>query len=66
MPRTPREAAYVLVGLGVIGFQRAQVRRRQLTRQLAEWEKRLPDPAREILQVLKTGRPAPPTPPPAS
>jgi hypothetical protein len=34
-----REGAYVAVGLGVLGFQRAQVRRVELTRQLeAQWE----------------------------
>jgi len=29
-----REATYVAVGLGVLGFQRAQVRRRELERRL--------------------------------
>jgi hypothetical protein len=29
-----QDAAYVAVGLGVIGFQRAQVRRQELTKQL--------------------------------
>lgn len=31
-----KEAAYVAVGLGVLGFQRAQVRRVELTKQLEE------------------------------
>ena len=31
-----KEAAYVAVGFGVLGFQRAQVRRRELARQLRE------------------------------
>jgi len=29
-----KDAAYVAVGLGVIGFQKAQVRRREITKQL--------------------------------
>ena len=33
--KTLRDAAYVTIGLGVIGFQRAQVRRQELTKQLA-------------------------------
>jgi hypothetical protein len=34
-----KEGAYVAVGLGVLGFQRAQVQRVELTRQLeAQWE----------------------------
>jgi septal ring factor EnvC (AmiA/AmiB activator) len=34
--RTARDAAYVVVGLGVLGFQRAQVRRQELNKRLAE------------------------------
>jgi hypothetical protein len=34
--RTARDAAYVVVGLGVLGFQRAQVRRQELTKRLSE------------------------------
>lgn len=34
--RTTRDAAYVVVGLGVLAFQRAQVRRQELTKRLAE------------------------------
>ncbi len=33
--RTARDAAYVAVGLGVLGFQKAQVRRRELAQRLA-------------------------------
>lgn len=33
---TLKDAAYVAVGLGVLGFQRAQVRRNELTKQLEE------------------------------
>lgn len=34
--KTARDAAYVVVGLGVLGFQRAQVRRQELSKRLAE------------------------------
>ena len=34
--KTLKDAAYITVGLGVIGFQRAQVRRQELTKQLNE------------------------------
>lgn len=36
-----REVAYVAVGLGVLGFQRAQARRRQMAAQLRELERRI-------------------------
>jgi hypothetical protein len=32
--KTARDAAYVVVGLGVLGFQRAQVRRQELQKRL--------------------------------
>ncbi len=35
LSRTARDAAYVAVGLGVMGFQRAQVRRRELVQRLS-------------------------------
>jgi DNA-directed RNA polymerase len=34
--KTARDAAYVVIGLGVLGFQRAQVRRRELIKYLTE------------------------------
>jgi len=34
--RTARDAAYVAVGLGVLGFQRAQVRRQELRKRLGD------------------------------
>ncbi|HUC37254.1 MAG TPA: hypothetical protein VMR97_09035 [Acidimicrobiales bacterium] len=34
--RTARDAAYIAVGLGVLGFQRAQVRRQELLKLIAE------------------------------
>lgn len=33
--KTAKDAAYVAVGLGVLGFQRAQVRRQEIAKQLA-------------------------------
>lgn len=39
--KTLQDAAYVAVGLGVIGFQKAQVRRQELTKQLDETRKEL-------------------------
>lgn len=36
LTHTARDAAYTAVGLGVLGFQRAQVRRRELERQLQD------------------------------
>lgn len=35
LTKLARDAAYVAVGFGVLNFQRAQVRRRELTKQLA-------------------------------
>ena len=34
--KTARDAAYVVVGLGVLGFQRAQVRRQELQKRITE------------------------------
>lgn len=53
MQRALREAAYVAVGFAVIGVQRAQVRRRELARQLPEIEQHLPAGVREILDTLR-------------
>lgn len=36
LPKFVRDATYVVVGLGVIGFQKAQVRRVELAKQLQE------------------------------
>jgi hypothetical protein len=53
VPHSLRDAAYILVGLSVIGFQRAQVARRELARQLPD----LPDPAElaELADHLPAG-----------
>jgi hypothetical protein len=41
--RTARDAAYVAVGLGVLGFQRAQVRRQELAKRLGQPRAELED-----------------------
>ncbi len=40
---TLKDVAYVAIGLGVLGFQRAQVQRVELTKQLETWLGELPD-----------------------
>lgn len=52
LPRSLRDAAYVLVGLGVLGFQRAQVARRELTRQLPDLAEHLPAGIRDVVEEL--------------
>jgi hypothetical protein len=37
LSKTLKDGAYVAIGLGVLGFQRAQVHRVELTRQLEGW-----------------------------
>ena len=34
--KTLKDAAYVVIGLGVLGFQKVQVRRNELTKQLGQ------------------------------
>ena len=41
LTKTLKEAAYVAIGFGVLGFQRAQVRRRQVTELAQDLERRL-------------------------
>jgi DNA repair exonuclease SbcCD ATPase subunit len=48
-----KEAAYVAVGLGVLGFQRAQVQRVELTKQLEEQLRNLPSPIDGYAQLAK-------------
>lgn len=54
---TARDAAYVAVGLGVLAFQKAQVRRQELTKRLAEdrgrVEYRFSDVREELGRQLK-------------
>ena len=55
--KTARDALYVAVGLGVLGFQRAQVRRQELVKQLgdprAEVESRLGEVRGKLTQRVK-------------
>jgi hypothetical protein len=46
-----RDAAYVAVGLGVLGLQRAQVRRHELTRRAGD----LDDRVAQVRSVVSTG-----------
>ncbi|MDP9389498.1 MAG: hypothetical protein M3Q48_16675 [Actinomycetota bacterium] len=55
VPRTVRDAAYVVVGFGVLAAQRAQVRRRELSRKLRTLEECLPTAARDVLDVMREG-----------
>lgn len=50
---TLKEVGYMAVGLGVLGFQRAQVERVGLIKQLDRIEETLPDPARELVQSVR-------------
>lgn len=45
LSKTLKDAAYVAIGFGVIGFQRAQVRRQDLLRELRVQRARLEDQA---------------------
>lgn len=69
--KTLKDAAYVTVGLGVLGIQQAQVRRRELRHQvergvaatrgqLGQLGERVPDQARDLLgQVTVVAREVP-------
>ena len=65
LAKTLEDAAYVTIGFGVLAFQKTQVRRRELTKQLLdaakdfeariepvveEFEGRLPEPAKQAVQ----------------
>jgi ribosome recycling factor len=56
--KTARDAAYVAVGLGVMGFQRAQVRRQELVKRFAQprtlIESRLGDVRGEFTKSVKS------------
>lgn len=53
---TLRDAAYVAVGFGVLAFQKAQVRRRELEKQFEgqskQWREQLAGVAREFKTIL--------------
>jgi DNA anti-recombination protein RmuC len=48
LPTTVKDAAYVTVGLGVLGFQKAQERRVELTKQLEEQRKQLREQRKQL------------------
>ncbi len=56
--KSTRDAAYVVVGLGVLAFQRAQVRRQELAKKLAEpkslVEDRIGDVRGQITKQVQT------------
>ncbi len=57
MTKTLQEAAYVAIGFGVLGFQRAQVRRRQLADQLQRQRPEMEAQLAEVrTQVTELGR----------
>jgi len=47
--QTLKDSAYVAVGLSVLGFQRAQVARRELEVRLDDVEQRLPDHVKVVV-----------------
>lgn len=49
-----KDAAYVAVGFGLIGFQRAQVRRREIERRLEDIEAGLPPQARAVVETARS------------
>ncbi len=50
---TVRDVAYTVVGLGLLGFQRAQVQRRWALSRLEAAERQLPDEARQALRQVR-------------
>lgn len=53
-PETLRETGYVLVGLGVLWFQRAQVLRRELARDLPDLREPVAGAVRGAVDVLRS------------
>jgi len=53
LPESLRNALDITVGLGLLGFQRAQVQRRSLERRLEQVEPDLPDPARSVSRQFR-------------
>ena len=55
--KTLQDAAYVAVGFGVIGFQRAQVRRQELRKRLAAGRPDLPDYRAKLTELRERVEP---------
>ena len=57
LKKTIQDAAYVTVGLGVIGFQRAQVRRQELKKQLGaqrqQFETQMTEARSQVQKLVK-------------
>ncbi len=53
VPKDLKDAAYVAIGLGVLGLQRAQVRRRELTKLAKELEDRLAPALKDLEERLE-------------
>ena len=52
LPKTVKDAVYVAVGLGVISFQRAQVRRQELLRQLRSQRSQAQEQVNELVSTV--------------
>jgi predicted component of type VI protein secretion system len=53
VPKDLKDAAYVAVGLGLMGLQRAQVRRRELAKLAKELEERLAPALKDLEERLE-------------
>ncbi len=53
VPKDLKDAAYVALGLGVLGWQRAQVRRRELAKLAKDLERRLGPALKDIEERLE-------------
>jgi len=54
-PRLARDSFYVSVGFGVLGFQKLQVRRRELEREWAKQRRGAEDDGAPLLPLLQPG-----------
>lgn len=64
VPEVVKDAGYVLVGLGVVWFQRAQVLRRELTRDLPDLPAPVAEAVRGVVGVVKSALEGTPRPRP--
>jgi len=53
VPKDVKDAAYIAVGLGVMGWQRAQVRRRELAKLAKDLEQRLGPALKDLEERLE-------------
>ena len=52
LPKTVKDAVYVAVGLGVISFQRAQVRRQEMLRQFRSQRSQAQEQVTELVNTV--------------